>query len=593
MLDLLNPMAAVLVSWLLLFLVFSGLGTVVLRILGQPMLSGWMWLEAFWLGWILALAMMQLWHFVLPVNDLLLLLLALLAMLALWGQRRQFALAVRRIAKDWLFFLLLGLLALWMSNRALGAPVAYDTGFRDMQAVMWIDAFPLVPGLGNLFSSLAFNQSVYLYDALLDAFVWSGRSHYIATGLLVMAYLVYATKAALNLCRCGADTALRWSWIFATLTMPYVLHYTVTWGGITHFLTDTAVDLIGFLSMLYLLDYLQDRRADGIPRNYLIFRLAFVIVTGFIIKQSYFIFGFMICVFVILVWFQHNKARINPGILARAFMPIAIVACVMLIPWMARGIVTSGYIAYPQTIGRVDVDWAIPVNDLRQRQLNLTVNTRLRGAEREMALASWDWLGPWLRRFVGNIMPTMLPTMLAIAGLGLYALGIWRSRRLKRDQRLNPFAIVPLLLTILLWFLTYPEPKYARFVFWGVAAFAVILAFQSWQTISFRRRKQFVIAAAALCIAYVGYMIIQLETYPLSAGPERGFHPVPRAPYSEFATDSGLTLYIPASDHLPQCWQIALPCTPYPNPKLEARVQGELRHGFRASDSSSTNRADG
>ena len=39
-------------------------------------------------------------------------------------------------------------------------------------------------------------------------------------------------------------------------TIPFILFQTVRWGGITHFLTDTVVDLIGFLTLIYLLDFL-------------------------------------------------------------------------------------------------------------------------------------------------------------------------------------------------------------------------------------------------------------------------------------------------------------------------------------------------
>ena len=592
MLELLSPMASVLLSWFLLFLIFSGLGAAALKVLGQSPGFGWILLDGFWLGWALTLAILQLWHFVFPVNDALLLLLAASAIFVLFSQRRNFARTMRRLPTDKLFVLLMALLALWMSNRALGMPVAYDTGFRDMQAVMWIDAYPLVPGLGNLFSSLAFNQSVYLYDALLDASIWSGRSHYIATGLLVLVYLVYAIKAALSLYRCRTTAGLRWSWIFATLTMPYVLFYTATWGGITHFLTDTAVDLVGFVSMIYLLDFLQDWRMGRDEADYLFHRLAIIIVTGFTIKQSFFIFGLAISVFAFIVWLQRYYFRPDGKGLARTFLLIAIATCALALPWMARGVVASGYIAYPLTFGRVDVDWAIPVEELQHRQLNMSANTRLRGGDRATVLGSWDWLGPWLRRFVGNIMPTMMPTLIAVLGFGSHIIGVRRSRGNKPERCLSPWALAPLLVTLLIWFLTFPEPKYARYVLWSLAALAVILALQSWQTIPLSKQKSIVFAVAAACIAYVAYLIIQLGTYPLPAGPERGFHPLPPVPHNEYVTDSGLTLNVPAYN-MPQCWRIPLPCTPYPNPNVEARVPGELRHGFQVSVSAGTGSTDG
>ena len=44
-------------------------------------------------------------------------------------------------------------------NTASQAIVHYDVGYYYLQTIRWITAFPIVPGLGNLFLNLAFNQS--------------------------------------------------------------------------------------------------------------------------------------------------------------------------------------------------------------------------------------------------------------------------------------------------------------------------------------------------------------------------------------------------------------------------------------------------
>lgn len=583
MFELLSPMAAILASWLLLLLVFSGLGAAILHFLGQSLCSGSALFDSIWLGWVLTLGIAQLWHLVLPVNDALFVLLAAFAFGVLYSKRNDLWSILRQAPLDKTFIALVTLMALWLSNRALGAPAAFDTGFRDMQAVMWIDAYPIVPGLANLFSSLGLNQSVYLYDALLDAFIWSGRSHHIATGFLILLYLIYSAKAALKLLRCGSGACLRWSWIFGTLTMPYILFQTAAWGGISNFLTDTAVSLVGFVCIIYLLDFVQDWRTGSNGNDYLVFRLAIIVLAGFTVKQSYVIFGAGIAVFASLVWLRRYRFRPPRHRVTGTALPLAIAACALMIPWMARGAVTSGYIAYPQTLGRLDVDWAIPVAQLRERQLNMSVNTRLRGGDRAAVLANWDWLDPWLRSFAGNIMPTMMPTMIAIVGLGLHFLGRSRPRSQKCEERLSVWISAPLLVTLLIWFLTYPEPKYVQYVFWSLAAIAVILALQSWQTVPLVRLKAIVFAIVAACLSYVLYLIIQLGAYPQPAGPERGFYPVPSVAYNQVVTDSGLTLNVPTQD-LPQCWRVPLPCTPYPHPKLETRVPGDLRHGFRVAE---------
>lgn len=587
-----NAMAAVLASWLLLFFMFSGLGAIPLRLLGRSRGGGWIWFDAFWLGWGFTLGIAQIWHFVFPVSDAFLLLLAAAGSVALLARRGELWRMLRRLGSDRLFCLLLALLALWLANRALGMASAYDSGFRDMQAVMWLDAYPLVPGLGNLFASLAFNQSVYLYDALLDAFVWSGRSQHIATGLLLLVYLAYALKAALHVSRCKRAAELRWSCCFAMLTLPYALFIGASSGGIAHFLTDTVVELLGFVTMVTLLDCLQDRGADQPDTQYRFRLLAILILAGFTVKQSFIIFGLAVGLFALLVWLWRNRSPGMPRALAQSFAPVAIVAGALLLPWLGRGLVTSGYVAYPQTFGRLDLDWAIPEEQLRQRQVDMTANTRLRGADRGMVLSTWDWLGPWLRNLLGNVMPGLLPSLIAGAGVIAYALGCWRSRNAKRARSLSPWALAPLLTTLAIWFFTFPEPKYVRYIFWSLAAVTIVLALDAWSFLPMRALKAAAWSVVGLCLLYVAYFAIQVGALGVAARPDSGITALPPAKYEEFTTESGLIINVPTST-LPQCWRIPLPCTPYPNASLQARVPGDLRHGFRVSAQAGLERGDG
>ena len=579
MLDLIPPMGSVLLSWLLLFLLFSGLGLAVLKALGKPPASGWAWLDSFWMGWALSLGIMQFWHFVFPVNDALALLFAFVALLLLIRQRRNFRDLVARQFLNRAFLLPFSLLALWMSNRALGMPTAYDTGFRDIQAVNWIDSFPIIPGLGNLFSSLAFNHSVYLYDALLDTSIWSGRSVYIATGLLLMVYLAHSVGAALQLYRSQAGGQVRWSSIFASATIPFILFQTVRWGGITHFLTDTVVDLLGFLTMIYLLDFLQYWRPNSGPRDYLVYRLAIIILIGFTIKQSYVVYGFATAALAFALWLRRGGMRSEARRIQRAAALITLAGLMLLLPWMARGLMTSGYVAYPQSFGRVNVDWAIPAEQIEIRQRTLATNTRLRGGDPDVVLSSWDWLGPWLRDFGSNIFPTLLPSVTTAIALVLYLYGHRKNRGDEPAPSLRWWALLPMMIMLAFWFVTVPEDKYVRYVFWSFAALSITMAVLAWRWIAWRRRVQAVFAFILICLAYVLFLIARHEEFLVPAGDLDGFHAQRQPAYDRFATDDGLILHVPID--VSQCWSTPLPCTPYPDAAVSARAPGDLRHGFR------------
>ncbi len=579
MLDLIPPMGSVLLTWLLLFLLFSGLGLAVLLALGKPLASGWVWFDSFWLGWALALGIMQFWHFVFPVNDALALSFAFFAALLLILRRQSLVDLVGRLLRDRMFLLAFGLLALWMSNRALGMPIKYDTGFRDIQAVTWIDTFPIIPGLGNLFSSLAFNHSVYLYDALLDTSIWSGRSVYIATGLLLTVYLAYALGAAFQLLRSQTAEEARWSRVFASATIPFIMFQTVRFGGITHFLTDTVVDLVGFMTMIYLLDFLQYWRPNSGSRDYLVYRLAIIILTGFTVKQSFIVYGLATAMLAVAVWLRRGGMRSGARRTQRTVALVFAVGLTLLLPWMARGVITSGYVAYPQSIGRFNVDWAIPLDQVEVRQRTLATNTRLRGGDPDAVLSSWEWLGPWLREFAGNIFPTAMPTFVSVVGLALYLYGIRKKQPARQAPSLPWWALLPMMIMLVFWFVTVPEDKYVRYILWSFAALSITMAILSWRWVGWRRRVLAVFAFILISLAYVAFLIIRHEEILVPAGSTGGFHAPFLPEYDRYETEDGLILHVPIG--MNQCWAIPLPCTPYPDSAVAARIPGDLRHGFR------------
>ncbi|MDE2950620.1 MAG: hypothetical protein OXT68_07620 [Chloroflexota bacterium] len=579
MLGLIYPMGMVLLSWLLLFLLFSGLGVVALRLLGHRLAVGIAWFDSFWLGWALALAALQLWHLLFAVDDRALILLAIVAAVGLYQHRQRFIPQLLRLKKHRAFLLMLLIALLWMSNRALEMPDEFDTGFRDIQAVMWMDAYPIVPGLNNLFSSLAYNHSVYLYQALLDTSIWSGRSYHIATGLLLTVMLAYSLHSAVNLYQCRAEERARWSWIFATLVMPFFLFSAVGRGSISHFLTDATVDLLGILVLIWLLDFLQDAGADAKTVSWQVLRLSIVILAGFTIKQTFWVFGVGIAGLVIVALVLRAGGLTNLGRLVRLSWPVLLIAVLFAGPWMLRGVVTSGYIAYPHAIGRIEVDWAEPPDLIEHRQRQLATNTRRRYGDPEIVLATWDWVGPWFDGIRRNVKDFALPAALTMSGLFLYASGRVRRRAGESRGGLGLWVFAPLLIMLAFWFVSLPNLKYVRYIFWSGAVLSWLLAMLSWTRISWRLRVSITYAVLGICLAYFMYLLLAQRDFAVSAGPGDGFYQHPLPPVKVYETASGLQLNVPDS-HIHQCWQIPLPCTPFPRKGIFARVPGQLQHGF-------------
>ena len=122
------------------------------------------------------------------------------------------------------------------------------------------------------------------------------------------------------------------------------------------------------------------------------------------------------------------------------------------------------------------------------------------------------------------------------------------------------------------WFWTAPDPRFATFVFWSIAATGLAVALGAWDRVG---RVQ---SGGLLCVALAVLVALILPRGADHPGSEGGFQPVPRVSTDRFETKSGLILRVPVGTD--QCWGAPQPCTPYPRTELHLRRPGDLRSGF-------------
>src|SRR5262249_12052759 len=93
-----------------------------------------------------------------------------------------------------------------------------DSGFYHIPTVRWLLTYPVVPGLANLFAALAYNQSYFLYVALLDVGPFAHRSLHLANGILVLVLLASIVLGLSRLAR--LRMACRPRDLFQALLLP-------------------------------------------------------------------------------------------------------------------------------------------------------------------------------------------------------------------------------------------------------------------------------------------------------------------------------------------------------------------------------------
>jgi len=169
----LMAMLSVFGGFLLLFAVFTGIGLGLRRLFGLRKLDTDACLLAFWHGFGVVLLFLLLWNFLLPVNVGAQLVVLLAGLVAVAPALRKLASRGRPVVSTRAVVLVTGL---WIAHLSTGSFTSWDGGLYHLQAVQWASRYPVVSGIANLHGPLAFNNSSFLYAALLDSGLWQGRA---------------------------------------------------------------------------------------------------------------------------------------------------------------------------------------------------------------------------------------------------------------------------------------------------------------------------------------------------------------------------------------------------------------------------------
>jgi len=558
----------ILVTWAIAFLLLAGCGILVQRLAAVEYrgLSGVF--ASFWLGLGLALGLLQILHLLLPVDGRATFLLSLLGAtgLILGRDRVQISLAgVPRWGYGWA--LTAFALGLWLANRATAPVGPFDAGLYHLSALRWITEYPIVPGLGNLHSRLAFNNSYFLYLATMGVGPWKGMASNVGPGLLLW---VAGSHSLFHLWKLfGARAASSADVFFGILIVP-IVRLGFQYGSSPS--PDPAVFVFGYVLAWALLRGFQgsegarDSTAD-------VFLVVLLCSVGIILKPSLAPLAIAAAILALPVWHKAGRLRLLARESRRRMLWLAAFVVLLLGAWAARSVVLSGYPFYPAAAIRFRVPWAVPRERAVEEALWITSWARAPGRSLEEVLGNWNWLWPWFhgvasvenRRF-----DVLYPFALAVVGLVL-SLAV----------RLPPGApsglpksfLVPPAVAALAWFLLAPDPRLVGASLWWLGAAAINLT--PWLG---KESNRWIGRVSALAVCLVLLATHWAEEKLVDPGPAGGFHPVPQVELSTFWTESGLAVFVPKGGTL--CWDAPLPCTPDPDPNLKLLVPGDLAGGF-------------
>jgi len=571
---------------------FTGIGLALRRAFGLRTLRLDSCFLAFWVGYSVVLMLLILWNFAFPVG-----LAALVLVLAAGGLGIAWtsgALARMFDRESWrpnlweIAFLTLA--GLWVVNHCLAAFESWDGVLYHVQAVQWAKAYHVVPGLANLHGPLAFNNSSFLYDAMLDSGWWEGRAFHVANGLLLLVAVLQAIVSGLQWLHGGQFlTSHR---LFGFLMLPVALHVV---GFVASYSTDLPMTLVLMAAAWLLYSVLDTDIEEPLEREvaYRIFALAMLIAAAVSIKVSAGVFAAVALPVGIIAWWRRNQPR-GTATSTRTLLWTTFALAVFAGAWTARSVVLSGYPIFPVSIAGAPVEWRAPAEQAAAESAYIAYTERA---------FTWRPIGSnWVRLiFMRDVYAVLVPSCLAAAGLWVR----WRwggRRRDDTERRRTWWLLLPVLVAIAVWFVTAPSHRYAPIYFWTLAAVCMCegqRALDSQLTAHGRRWVSGLLVAVAMSPLFVkpslealtesrGLLQTILEHNLVGPAPDVWLSTMGgRVDVTTFTTRSGAVVNVPvkrasAAGPLPNaCWAAPIPCTPNPAPNLTLRDPARLDKGFR------------
>ncbi len=567
--------AAILATWLLLGLALTGVGAWARRLAGLAVLGADAAFASFWVGWAAALAILQVWHLWLPVRWPALLLVGSVGGVGLVaaGWLRLGPALARAAARRPLVTVLALAVTAWVAYRCT-APVAnYDLGLYHLQSVRWAHAFPVVRGLGNLHGRLGYNSAFFLFAAMLDVGPWAGRVYLLANGFLLGALAAQAAVSVGRVLRQEGGSRRPYDLFNAVLLAPLLA--TASAGTVASLATDLPVFVLTLVVTGLLLRLLGPGEAPaGREGAFVLGAIAVLSAAGLTVKLSFAPMGAAVALVAAGVWLWGGEARSRRG-RTRALAVAAACGLALVVPWMVRGILLTGYVAFPSTLGAVAVPWRVPRSLAINESRMICSWSRRPDLFWTEVLGRWTWLRTWVWKLPGDVS-TALELALAATVVALGAGGERPSRR--RGGAALWWALLPPSVSVVVWFVTAPNPRFIQGSLWALAAVGVALAVVRVQPEAGGEAAGSRLAVAALWMAL--FLFVSPLRQPILVPPAAtgGLHSLPQASVAVRTTSTGLQVNVPVGGD--QCWNAPLPCTPYFHPELRLLEDGDLGKGF-------------
>ena len=408
----------ILLHWILFALAAAGFGLIIERLRGRDD-SIW---DTVWTGVAATLGGLQVWHLFWPVASGAVLVFGLVALVGLvlgFVQRDR-----RDFRSSLTVLLLVFVIASWLAWQVQAPGLIYDSEVYHLATIRWNTVHPVVPGLANLYIYFGLNQSYFLLGALLDQASWLPAGWPLLNGFLLALILAEAWVARRQTWRHKQTVAARRPAWLLVLLLPLLLK-----SGALHLSSPSPDLLVNVLIVRIFYRTVAMLATPPNEREGIQFSLLVMGFAALTVKLS--LIAFAGTVILIVVADRTYSAGGPQERLKRCALPAAL-TLVFLAPYVARGIIASGYPLFPFTGVVASVDWVVPKAEVDEfaHYIRGYARTHAHGdAALAAAYGESPWVGEWLIRTVRSVpVGLLLVSGVAFAIVAATRRQIWGSR---------------------------------------------------------------------------------------------------------------------------------------------------------------------
>lgn len=342
----------------------------------------------------------------------------------------------KRIANKTLALLIVILIFAYCTSRGY---MHYDSDLYHAQSIRWIEEYGVVKGLGNIHVRFAYNSSIFAISALYSMPYIFGQSMHCVNGFFALLLSVESLRIVRTWERRGlllSDFARAGALFYLTLIYKEIMAPA----------SDYAIMCTVFYIVIKWLSLLETKQEAITPYALLcvagVYAVSLKLTAGLILLLT--------CKPTYLLIRQKRWREIS-GYIA--------LGIVVLVPWIARTAIISGYLLYPfPALDVLAVDWKIPAQTVALDAAEIKTWGRGLNNAALVDVPIWQWGLAWFQGLAALEKLFILSDICCLLlGIVYFTIVLCQKRKLQKDMALVWLAAA---CSYMFWQLSAPLLRY-------------------------------------------------------------------------------------------------------------------------------------